>query len=396
MQRPSSAVPHSTDLGSDVVDKNRNGIPDDKERRPRGTSGPTIDTRGGVANPMDPWASINSGGQVRGTAGPVFQRPSQNPLGGGTTGGVPQRSNRSGGGSFGAPKQAGAYLPKQQPQTEDTGLPSFLANLMEALGMVDGGSSVDYDPLRNDARSRGAEYDARLAAMYNQLQGEMRNDGAGIQQNYQGAIDQNAMRTAEAQQSLQGASDAASDRNLQQLQALGIGEAAGNIVEEGRDLNSDTARAVQDAVARGQISGENLSQNQQSAGAHNTNLVGAAGLEGNLQRARVQSELGSLLSQYDMQEQEANQQAQQQSLSQAMSLAGALTDDQWKRQGYQDDLSQYLAEQQSAQQQGMQPNKLNESMQFLQQLMQSPQFANQDIEAILPYIQALGGIGKLV
>lgn len=386
----------STVSGSDVADKNRNGIPDDRERAARGTSGPTIDTRGGVSNPMDPWASINSGGQVRGTAGPVFKRPAQNPLGGGAGGATSERSGRPGGGTFGAPKQAGSFLQKQQPMMEDTGLPSFLANLMEALGMTSGGGGADFDPLRNDARSRGAEYDARLAAMYEQLQNEMRQDGTGIQQNYQGAIDQNAARTMEAQQSVQGASDDAAQRNLQQLQALGIGEAAGNIVSEGRDLNSDTAGAVQDAIARGQISGENLAQNKQSANTHNTNLVGAAGLEGNLQRARVQSELGSLLSQYDMQEQEANQQAQQQSLSQAMSLAGALTDDQWKRQGYQDDLSQYLAEQQSAQQQGMQPNKLSQSMQFLQQLMQSPQFADQDIESLLPYIQALGGIGKLV
>jgi hypothetical protein len=275
---------------------------------------------------------------------------------------------------------------------------------MEALGMVDQGAAIpfaDYDPLREDAQGRGSEYDARLNAMYNQLQGSIRDDGKGLKEGYQEAIDSTGERSQQAKQDIQGASDAANERNLQQLEALGIGEAAGNIVAEGRDLNSDTARAVQDTVARGQLAGNALTSDQAGAVTHNTNLVGAAGLEGNLQRARVQSELSSLLAQYDMEEQQANQQitaqnaqAQSGAFSQAMSLANSLTGDQWQQQGYKDDLAQMMYEQEAAN--APQQDKLSQSMSFLQQLMASEQFADQDMEAILPYIQALGGIGKLV
>lgn len=288
---------------------------------------------------------------------------------------------------------------QQQTPMGDTALPSFLSNLMEALGYVGNGSMdyVDYDPLRNDARSRGTEYDARLNAMYNQLQGSIRDDGTTLQGSYQGAIDDTAERAAQAQAQTQQAGDAAQARNTQQLQALGIGEAAGNIVEQGRDLNTDVAAAVQDAASRGQIAGDALQQNQQSAVQHNTNLVGAAGLEGNLQRARVQSELGSLLAQYDMQEQQANQEVDQfnasqanNGLSQAMSLAEALTGNQWQQRSYQDELDQMLYERQM---QGAQPNKANQSLQFLQQLMQ--QQPDMDMESITQLLSALGSSSKL-
>lgn len=383
-----------------MADKNRNGIPDEYERP--GALGPGFKSNA---------SSRSVGGTLpRGSANGVTSAsnpPRPGSLGPGYKTGVAsaQRgiftpSGVTGGIAAGlAPNpgrmMGGKVFEKTQPQMDETALPSFLANLMESLGMV-GGSDVNYDPLRQDAQSRGAEYDARLSAMYNQLQNSMRQDGTAIQGNYQEAVDQNAQRTTEAAQSVQGASDAAAERNLQQLQALGIGEAAGNIVAQGQDLNSDTARAVQDTQARGQLSGNNLVENQQSAGAHNANLVGAAGLEGNLQRARVQSELSSLLAQYDMEEQQARQQAQQSSLSQAMGLAGALTDNQWQTQTYQDDLARAQYEAQQDQLGALQPNKLSQSMSFLQSLMQSPQFQDQDIESLLPYIQALGGIGKLV
>lgn len=384
-----------------MADKNKNGIPDDKER-PSGTL-PTGSNRSG----QRPSGSVPTGSK---NAVASAGRPAlPGSLGPGNKTGVASsaRGIFSGVGGAASPLNAVRVgkqmrgLPEalrrqtQETQMADTALPSFLANLMNALQMG-GVSGVDYDPLRNDARARGAEYDARISAMYDQLQNRMRQDGVGVQEGYQQAIDSTADRTQSAQQNIQGASDAAAARNLQQLQALGIGEAAGNIVQEGRDLNSDTARAVQDAAARGQISGDNLQQNRQSAGTLNNSLVGAAGLEGNLQRARVQSELGSLLAQYDMEEQQARQQSQQQSLAQAMSLAGALTDNDWKQRGYQDDLSRYLAEQQAAGAQANQPSKMTQSLAFLQNLMGSPQFQGYSIEDLLPYIQALGGIGKLV
>lgn len=274
----------------------------------------------------------------------------------------------------------------------DSQLPSFMSFLEEAMGNS-GVSRVSFDPQRNNARQRGTEHDARLAAMYEQLQNSMRQDGATTQQNFQGAIDDTAQRSAAAQQQIQAASNTADDRNAQVLANLGIEEAQGNIVQGGRDLNSQTADAVADAAARGQISGDALQQNQQSAGALNASLVGAAGLEGNLQRARVQSELASLLAQYDMQEQEANRQAQQQSFTQAMGLANAQYEDAWRQRGYEDDMGKWLFEQQQAAMQPSRPDPMQMSMNFIGQLQK--QYPELDTEQLVKLLGPAASIGKL-
>ena len=279
------------------------------------------------------------------------------------------------------------------PPVGDTQLPSFMSFLQQAMGMSGGPERISYDPQRADARRRGAEYDARIAAMYNQLANSMRDDGAGIQKNFQGAIDDTAARSAETQQAIQGASDSADARNMEVLRNLGIEDAQAGIIQGGRDLNTQAAGNVAEAAARGQIAGDALTQNQQAAGAHNANLVGAAGLEGNLQRARVQSELSSLLAQYDMQEQEANRQAQQQSLSQSMGLANALYEDAWRQQGYNDDMTRWLYEQQQAANQPAPVDPGQMGLNFIAQLQQ--RFPDLAMDDLLKMVQGVGTIGKL-
>src|SRR5690606_12881374 len=187
----------------------------------------------------------------------------------------------------------------------------------------------------------------------------------------------------------------AADRNAEVLRNLGIEEAQGNIVRQGRDLSTQTARNVADAAARGQITGDALQRNQQSSVDYSTGIAGAAGLEGNLQRARVQSELANLLAQYDMQEQEANRQAQQQSFAQSMGLANLLYDDAWRKQGYNDDISKWLYEQQLAQNQPGRTDPMQYSLNFISQLMQSPEFQDLDIDQILKILGPAASIGKL-
>lgn len=281
------------------------------------------------------------------------------------------------------------------PRLGNTDLPSFMSFLQQAMEQVGGVGRVSYDPLRQDARSRGAEYDARLNAMYNQLANSIRDDGQTVQQSYQGAIDDTAARSAATQQQIQGASNVADDRNQQVLANLGIEQAEANAIAQGRDLNTQTAGAVADAAARGQIATDRLTTGQQAAAEHNTNLAGAAGLEGNLQRARVQSELASLLAQYDMQEQEANRQAQQQALSQSMGLANALYEDAWRQRGYDDDVSRWLYEQQRGSLTPERIDPMQYGMNFVGQLMQNEAFSDYNPDELIKLLSALGSIGKL-
>lgn len=276
-------------------------------------------------------------------------------------------------------------VPPELPQFDMP--PSFMSFLQEAL-QNSPVAGVNFDPQREDARRRGSEYDARLAAMYDQLQGAMRDDNTALQGSYQGAIDDASARNAAVQQQIQASSNVADDRNAQVLKNLGIEQAQGNIVNEGRDLNTQTAKSIADAAARGQITGDALGRNQQSAAQAGNSLVGAAGLEGNLQRARVQDQLSQLLAQYDMQEQEANRQAQQQSFAQAMGLANAMYDDDWRRQGYQDDMTKYLM-QQSAQR----TDPMQYSMNFIGQLQKA--YPDLDMEQIIKLLGPAASIGKL-
>lgn len=281
----------------------------------------------------------------------------------------------------------------QEPPLGNTDLPSFMSFLQQAMEQTGGVGRVSYDPLRQDARRRGSEYDARLNAMYNQLANSIRDDGTTIRENYRGAIDDTTARSATTQQQIQGASNVADDRNQQVLANLGIEQAAANQIAQGRDLNTQTADAVADAAARGQIAADRLTTGMESAATHNTNLAGAAGLEGNLQRARVQSELAALLAQYDMQEQEANRQAQQQALSQSMGLANALYEDAWRQRGYEDDVTRWLYEQQQGAMQPQRTDPMQYSLNFIGQLQQ--RFPDLDMETLLKMLGPAASIGKL-
>lgn len=379
-----------------MADKNRNGIDD----RYEGKNGPRVtDPAYGIGQIGAWWTDrIRQSQNLAGDIGIWLsgRKPPKDPFRAGdyALGITPERAK-------GTPSRIDVSdLPMPSRQTAPSGpplgnteLPSFMDYLRQAMDQVGGVGRVSYDPLRQDARGRSTEYDARIAAMYNQLQNSMRDDGKQLQGTFQGAIDDTAARGADTQQQIQAASNAADDRNLEVLRNLGIEEAQGNIVNEGRDLNTQTADAVADAAARSQISGDALQRNQTSAATHNTNLVGAAGLEGNLQRARIQSELSSLLAQYDMQEQEANRQNQQQSFAQSMGLANSMYEDAWRKQGYNDDMTKWLWEQQQAAMQPGRTDPMQYSMNFISQLQQ--RFPDLDPELLIKMLGPAASVGKL-
>lgn len=228
-------------------------------------------------------------------------------------------------------------------EADPKSLADYLAAAAEMLGGAGGGGGVSYDPQRATARGQAAENDARLEAMYRQLRGSIDADAPAIQQAYQQAIDSTASTSAAAQQQTQAAADSATARNDQVLANLGIQQASGNQIQEGRDLASQTARSIADQATRGQAAGTRLAEGQAASLSHNTNVGNAAGLEGNLQRAANQSRLQALLADIDMQEQQQNASRQDNSFSQKMQLAGQLLDFDRYGQERQDQIDANLA-----------------------------------------------------
>lgn len=394
-----------------MADRNNNGIPDDKERKGRGNSGRKATSFGGplkpsLQNSADPltglsnWAKGRRGYSGRGET----YRPSERYSGlfgniantanditrnlGNFWGSeiLGERSPRGGGrgdamvGSnpvdrIGAPaRRKGGVFPKtgglggMMPEEQQMSLADYLAMATQLIG---GAPGVNYDPQRQELRNRASENDSRLEAMYRQLRGSIDADAPKLREAYQTAIDSGRQNTTDAQAQTQAATDAANARNNEVLTNLGIQEAQAGIIQNGTDLNSQTARQIGDLAARGQASGDRLVSNQATAVQHNTNIGNAAGLEGNLQRASNQARLQALLAEIDMKEQQDNASYQQNAFSQQLGLAQQLLDLDRYNQERQDNLQMSAAELAAKQQNQYDPN------------------------AFWQYIQGLGGIDGL-
>lgn len=358
-----------------MADKNKNGIPDDKENGGKAKAKNTFATRNKNGSLQPSLVSGIAPGSYVPDAGEVYEPSTKygglfgnianfandttrnvnnfwgseilgerTPLGGGRGDarvgsnpvdaiGRPARNRRA---SF----QKGAYQGGSQ-QEEALSLADYLAMATELIG---GGGGVNYDPQRETARQNAAENDSRLEAMYRQLRGSIDADAPVLQQAYQGAIDSTAANNTNAQAQAQGATDSANARNNEVLANLGIEQAAGNIIQNGTDLNTQTAQRVTDMATRGQAAGDRLVSNQATALTHNTNIGNAAGLEGNLQRASNQARLNALLAEIDMEEQQQNSSLSENRLSQQMGMANQLLDFDRYNQERNDNLQMSAAE----------------------------------------------------
>lgn len=360
-----------------MADKNRNGIPDDKERvgkpKPKNTFA-TRNTDGtGTLRPslvsgiapgsyvpeaQETYAPSTQYGGLFGNIANAANTATRNihnwwgsdilgertPVGGGRgdakVGSNPTDRLGMAKRQRGAAFQKGAYAGGMQ-EEQQLSLADYLSMASQMIG---GGGGVNYDPQRQTARQNAGEADARLEAMYRQLRGSIDADAPVLQQAYQGAIDSTAQNSATAQAQAQAATDSANSRNQQVLANLGIEQAAGNAIQNGTDLNSQTAEQTAAMATRGQAAGDRLVSNQATALTHNTNIGNAAGLEGSLQRASNQARLNALLAEIDMEEQNANANSQQESFSQQMSMANQLLDFDRYNQERNDSLQMSAAE----------------------------------------------------
>lgn len=201
---------------------------------------------------------------------------------------------------------------------------SLAEALARAMSMLPGGGGVNYDPQREAARSRASENDARLEAMYRQLQGSYAADAPTIAASYDQATASTNAATDQGVTNINNAYDKARADQTAQLAALGIEDAAAVIAGAGQSSGADQAGAVANLEQNRGANVNELNANKQSAGAYNTRIGQAAGLEGNLQRAVNQSRLQQLLAEIDAEEQGQNASLVGQNRSAAMSLAESL------------------------------------------------------------------------
>lgn len=238
---------------------------------------------------------------------------------------------------------------------EDEYQPLSLAEaLARAMQMLPGGGGVNYDPQREAARSRASENDARLEAMYRQLQGSYAADAPTIAASYDQATESTNEATDQGVTNINNAYDKARADQTAQLAALGIEDAAAVIAGAGQSATVDQADAVSNLEQNRGANVNELTANKQSAGTYNTRIGQAAGLEGNLQRAVNQSRLQQLLADIDAEEQGQNAQLAGQNRSAAMSLAESLVGESRYNREYADsredrDFSKQLQVQELAQ-----------------------------------------------
>lgn len=213
---------------------------------------------------------------------------------------------------------------------------SLAEALAQALGMLPGGGSVNYDPQRQALRERAGDADSRLAAMYRQLQGSYAADAPVIDAAYDTA--QAGVNTATDQgvSNINNAYDKARADQTAQLAALGIGDAAAVIAGAGQDSGSEQAAQVGNLEQNRGANVNQLETDQRASGAYNTRIGQAAGLEGNLTRAANQSRLQQLLAEIDAQEQQENASLQSNNRSAALSLASSLVDEDRYNREYAD------------------------------------------------------------
>jgi hypothetical protein len=244
---------------------------------------------------------------------------------------------------------------------EEDNTRSFMDMLNQALSMTGGGSSdesmsasaasqVDFSGQRNDLQGRANTADAAIASMYKQLQDSYAGQAPGIKQSYDQAGQGIAASGATATSNVNAAYDNARQGTTAQLDALGIGDAAGNLAGRGGNAQRDQEMAGREIAQATQGAQNQNTTNGQAASTYNTEMGQVAGLTGAATRGRLQGSLSEKMAMIGQQEQSARMQEQQQraqarsqsasdGLAQAMRMAGMQMDEQQYNQTREDNLS---------------------------------------------------------
>lgn len=218
--------------------------------------------------------------------------------------GSPKPSAPAGKGSTSASKKAAAPL----------SLLDYLNAASQLLGSGAAGPQVqaqtvqapDFSGLATQATSQAGQIGAQLQAMYNSLGSNIQSQAPDIGQTFDNATQAVTNNQQAATGDVNNAYQQARDAQTAQLQALGIGDAAGVLASQGGNAANDQAAAVGNIAQGGASSANQIAQNKGSALNYNTNIGNAALQQGTDKQSAVQMALQQQLAQIAQQQQSAD------------------------------------------------------------------------------------------
>jgi len=205
------------------------------------------------------------------------------------------------------------------PQADPT--KDFAAYLAQASGMLGGGS--DWAGMENTLRSRGAENDAKLQAMYSALQNAIRADAPAIGGIFDSANDEVNKSAQQAVSGIQSGYQQARDAQTAQLAALGIGDAAATLAADGGFAAQAQGDNTHTAEVNRQVSGDALTKRKATALNSNTSRAESAAMGGVESRDALQRSLTDALTQMQMARAQEESQRRQTIFQIASQLQGA-------------------------------------------------------------------------
>lgn len=208
----------------------------------------------------------------------------------------PASKGFSSGGSFGSDPTP----PPAEQQGPVGSQKVFLDYLNEAKGLGLGGdNSANFDALSGQLRVNGSQGDAKLQAMYDQLQRSIAAEAPAIQQNFAGTGASIAKNAADANSMVQQSYGATRDAQTKQLAALGIGDAAGVLASNGGLAARDQSMASSSIAQNQQAALDSNAAHSASAVQYNTGVGNAAQLAGTEARSALQRQLSTKLAELE-------------------------------------------------------------------------------------------------
>lgn len=255
----------------------------------------------------------------------------------------PSRTGPDSRGRMASPRNAEKRAQQELTDEEAKTLKDYL---LEAEGMM--GNGPDFEAIRRRYLENTQQSDAKLQAMFNQLNGSYAANAAPIQASYDTAGAAINQAGAQGVANVNAGYDASRAAQTEQLAALDIQDAAAVLAQDGEmaaDQGMSAGGISRDAA---NYAGLNAT-NAQSAQQFNTGLQGAAALGGAESRALLQRSLADNLAGLAFKESEYEPQKFDMKMRLAQSLQAAEQGnglDPYQQAQLDQDLAQFIADQQ--------------------------------------------------